>query len=202
MVAVVAQSVDVAGDGTRAPIDRVGRPGASSFLIQEDDARNGWNQLDPFDDVGATAFRDSMQRGLAAVGSHSRQTYWTWPHPLLELLLNDYLLLDPSVPVPTLDATRNSYFELEWAAFTGRSIPGLAGGRRPIDNAISRFFAVFSRQATSHFAQLEAAKNPLYRQTYVEFPYLAAPYEKHNTLFSLTAIEINPPSPLIRGCVN
>lgn len=202
LIAVAAQSVDVANDGTRTPLDRIGRTGTSTFLIQDDEARNGWNATDPYDAAGATAFRAEMQRGLTAVDSHSRRAYWAWPHPLLELLLSDHLLLNPNVPVAAIDASRNNYFELEWAAYTGRSLNGLAGGRRPIDNSISRFFAVMARQAGRHFAQLEALKHPLYRQTHAAFPYLAAPYEKPDTLFSRTIEELNPRSPTIRGCVN
>ena len=108
LLAVVGQSVGVDHEGNRTLIDRVGRPGANTLLIQDDASRNGWNAVDPFDFGGAAAFRDSMQRGLTAVDSHSRHNYWSYPHPLLEMLLSDQLLLDPNVPVPVLDTDRNT----------------------------------------------------------------------------------------------
>ncbi|MEM7403786.1 MAG: hypothetical protein AAF458_00775 [Pseudomonadota bacterium] len=200
LAAVAAQSVDIDKDGKRTPIDRVGRPGTSMFLIQDDTARNGWNQLDPFDEVGATAFRKPMQMGLEAVDTHSRMDYWNRPHPLLELLLNDHLLLNPNVPAPVTDTSRNLYFEIEWAAYNDRSIDGLAGGRRLVDNVVSRFFAVMARQGQSHFAHLEALRHPLYRQTHAQFPYMAAPYEKLDTLYGRAAEEMNPFPPAVRGC--
>ena len=202
LLALAGQSVDKFDDGTTAEVDRVGRVGTSTLLIQDDAARNGWNQLDPFDTASATAFRDAMQLGLTSVDSHSRRGYWSYPHPLLETLLSDHLLLNPAVASAANDVDHNHYFEIEWAQFTGQSLDGLAGGRRLTDNAVSRFFAVFARQGQSHFAHLESLKHPLYRRTHDKFPYAAAPYEKHDTLLSRAAATWSPTKDTIHGCTN
>ena len=200
LLAVTAQSANVDADGTVTPIDRVGRTHVSTRLIQDDVSRNGWNVLDPFDVVGATAFRESMQRGMVAVAAQSRANDWPYPHPLVELMLSDQLLLNPNIGVSTVDVSRNHYMELEWAAFTGQSMKGLPGGRRLVDNAQSRFYAIFARQGTAHYEQLDYLKHPLYRSTQAQFPYMAAPYEAHDTLMSRSLAGLGTESETIRGC--
>jgi hypothetical protein len=202
LLAVSGQSVDKFDDGTSAQVDRIGRVGTSTLLIQDDAARNGWNKIDPFDGASATVYREAMQHGLTAVDSHSRRAYWSYPHPLLETMLDDHLLLNPTVASAPNDVTHNHYFEIEWAQFTGQPLDGLAGGRRLTDNAVSRFFSVFARQGQSHFEHLEALKHPLYRPTHDTFPYMAAPFEKHDTLLSRVAAQWSPSKDTIHGCAN
>lgn len=202
LLAVAGESVrvDRAGAGTR--IDRVGRPHASTFLIQDDAARDAWNALDPFEPGAASAFRDAMQRGLTAVDAHSRHGYWTYPHPLLELMLEDYLLLDPSQTVDVTDTAINHYLELEWQAYRGRELAaaGLAGGRRPVDNSVARFFAIFARQGQSSFANLDALRHALFRPMHAGFPYLGAPYERLTGVKNRLFVATVPLSYSIQGC--
>lgn len=200
LLAVTAQSADVDVDGKVTPIDRVGRTHVSTRLIQDDASRNGWNMLDPFDVAGASVFRESMQRGMVAVAAQSRASDWPYPHPLVELMLSDQLLLNPDIGVSPLNTSRNQYMELEWAAFTGQSTKGLPGGRRLVDNAQSRFYAIFARQGTGHYEQLEYLKHPLYRPTHAQFPYMAAPYEAYGTLMSRSVAGLGTQSETIRGC--
>ena len=173
LVAVAAESV-LATDTEQRRIDRAGRPEVSVFLIQEDGARNAWNSRDAFNTSGLDDYRPHMQRGLTAVDALSRKSYWNRPHPLLNVMIQDFLLLNPDVSVSVLDNSANHFMELEWAAYTGRSMEGLAGGRRFVDNSVAKFFQIFARQGLKGFAHLEALRLPLYRPTHANMPYMSA----------------------------
>jgi hypothetical protein len=199
LVAVAAESVLVS-DETDRRIDRVGRPETTVFLIQDDAARNAWNARDAFDSDGLDKFREQMQRGMTAVDAHSRKSYWAHPHPLMNVMLEDYLLLNPANPVNVMDSAKNHFLELEWAAFQGASIAGLSGGRRLTDNSVARFFSVFARRGASSFAHLDALRPPLFRPTQPKFPYMSGPLDRMENLSVRVLERLIPINGTIKGC--
>ncbi|MBT6274025.1 MAG: DUF4331 family protein [Chromatiales bacterium] len=202
LLAVVGETIEIDDFGAHMRrIDRIGRPETSSFLIRDNATRDAWNAHDPFAGRANGQFRDAMQRGLSAVDSHSRMNFWGYPHPLLNLLLDDYLLVNPRKGIAPIDTARNHYFELEWAAYQGQNTKDLAGGRRPVDNVVERFYSVLARQGQAEFSNLKALRHALYRQTHASFPYLAAPFRgRLETLSNRAIVQAIPLEGTISGC--
>jgi hypothetical protein len=199
LLAVAAESVLVTDGGERR-IDRVGRSETSVFLIQDDAKRNAWNSHGPFASDGTDAFRDEMQRGMTGVDAFSRKGYGDYPHPLLNVMLEDYLLLNPTNPVDPLDTKVNHYMELEWAAFNGQSTAALSGGRRLTDNSVARFFSIFARQGKSSFAHLDALRQPLFRPTHATFPYMSGPLARMEGVLASFETQLHSMHGAMVGC--
>jgi hypothetical protein len=148
-LAVVGETV-VAG---KLPIriERVGRPEIKNAIMSMKDfdqvnrdleVRDLYNLEDAFHmskDYGG-AYRARLHANLALFDRLDGKTNWPLgpdgAHPLTELLLADYLLVDPKRPYAS-----DSFFEIEQAALNGRTHQ-TCGGRSLKDDAMDTLFTL------------------------------------------------------------
>ncbi len=139
--------------GGRLPVrlERVGRPeiknitmGMKDFdTVNRDlDVRDLYNAEDAFH-LGhgyLGAYRARLNANLAFWDSLDGETAWPpdgdGTHPLTELLLQDFLIVDASKPY-----TEQSYFDIEKAMLQGRT-PASCGGRSLNDNFIDTMYTI------------------------------------------------------------
>jgi hypothetical protein len=180
LFAVVGETV-VAG---KLPIriERVGRPEIKNFIMswkqydtvnRDMELRDIYNLEDAFhmgkDYMGA--YRARLNANLSAFDGFDGKTDWTpdaqGAHPLTELLLADYLVVDVSKPYA--DA---SFFEIEQALLHGHT-HATCGGRSLNDDAMDTLATLLINADTgSHINDgVDHATTPASRT----FPYLAPP---------------------------
>ena len=139
--------------GSKLPVrlERVGRPeiknitmGMKDFdTVNRDlDVRDLYNAEDAFH-LGhgyLGAYRARLNANLAFWDSLDGETAWPpdgdGTHPLTELLLQDFLIVDASKPY-----TEQSYFDIEKAMLQGRT-PASCGGRSLNDNFIDTMYTI------------------------------------------------------------
>ena len=142
LFAVVGETM-IAGPIT-ARLERFGRPLMKSVVLgskdfdtvnRDLDIRDLYNQEDPFK-LGPTylgAYRARMNANLAFWDGLDDKTDWPpnadGAHPLTELLLADFMVVDVSKPY-----AEDSYFEIERALLNGTGHQS-CGGRSPNDDA-------------------------------------------------------------------
>jgi Domain of unknown function (DUF4331) len=149
LFAVVGETL-VAG---RLPVrlERVGRPEIKNITMgmqeydtvnRELDIRDLYNSEDAFH-LGhgyLGAYRARLNANLAFWDSLDDDIAWPLDeggvHPLTELLLQDFLVVDASKPY-----SERSYFDIEMAALSGRT-HGSCGGRSLNDNFIDTMYTV------------------------------------------------------------
>ncbi len=103
-----------------------------------------WNKDDTFelDPSAVPAYAKALQDGMALYDrSDGEKPDWPTPHPMLDVILTDVLLVDVTRPTtPSSDA--NTYLEIEMAHFQGRK-PKTGGGRTPNDDSVDTFLTWF-----------------------------------------------------------
>jgi hypothetical protein len=163
-------------------LERIGRPEIKNVVMspkefdsvnRDLEIRDLYNQEDPFhlskDYLGA--YRARLNANLAFFDTLDDKTDWPLDeqgnHPLTELLLGDYLIVDVSKPF-----TENSYFEIERALLQGRT-PETCGGRSLNDDIIERLYnLVVNADNGPHIHHgFHQATQPATRN----FPYLVRP---------------------------
>jgi hypothetical protein len=180
LFAVVGETV-VAG---KLPIriERVGRPEMKNVVLiwkeydsvnHDMELRDIYNLEDAFhmskDYRGA--YRARANANLAAFDRLDGKTDWTLDahgaHPLTELLLADYLVVDVSKPY-----AEESFFEIEWALLQGRAYE-TCGGRSLNDDVMDTLYTLMINGGNGprisdgvHQATVPAGRT---------FPYLAQP---------------------------
>jgi hypothetical protein len=86
------------------------------------------------------AYRARLNANLAAIDRLDGKTDWSLgsdgSHPLTELLLDDYLVVDISKPY-----AENTFFEIEWAMLQGR-LYETCGGRSLNDNVMATLYTL------------------------------------------------------------
>lgn len=86
------------------------------------------------------AYRARLNANLAAIDRLDGKTDWTLgsdgSHPLTELLLDDYLVVDISKPY-----AENTFFEIEWAVLQGR-LYETCGGRSLNDDVMDTLYTL------------------------------------------------------------
>jgi len=86
------------------------------------------------------AYRARLNANLAAIDRLDGKTDWPLgsdgSHPLTELLLDDYLVVDISKPY-----AENTFFEIEWAMLQGR-LYETCGGRSLNDNVMATLYTL------------------------------------------------------------
>jgi hypothetical protein len=163
-------------------LERVGRPEIKNVLLsmkQHDtvnrdiELRDLYNLEDAFH-VGPDyrgAYRARMNANLAFIDHLDGVTHWPLsaegPHPLTELLLADFLVVDVSKPY-----SENSYFEIERAMLEGRAHK-TCGGRLLNDDVMDTLYTLYVNRGNGPRISdgVDQATVPASRT----FPYLAPP---------------------------
>jgi hypothetical protein len=181
LVGVVAETLTRGRFNVR--IERVGRPEVKNMMLapkqfdpvnRDLEIRDLYNMEDAFhlEDGYLGAFRARLNANLAFWDGLDGKKDWptdgNGSHPLTELFLADFLIVDPGKPY----AEQGSFLEIERAALDGRAHE-TCGGRAPNDDVMDTLFTLM----------INAGKGPVIRDGVDEatrsasrsFPYLAAP---------------------------
>jgi hypothetical protein len=181
LVGVVAETLTRGRFNVR--IERVGRPEVKNMMLapkqfdpvnRDLEIRDLYNMEDAFhlEDGYLGAFRARLNANLAFWDGLDGKKDWPMDgkgsHPLTELFLADFLVVDPGKPY----AEQGSFLEIERAALDGRAHE-TCGGRAPNDDVMDTLFTLM----------INAGRGPLIRDGVDEatrpasrsFPYLAAP---------------------------
>jgi hypothetical protein len=179
-LAVAAETVTAGPYPLR--LERLGRPEVKNVLLSDNgvdtantvvDLHDLYNQEDPFR-LAPTylgAYRARLNANLAFFDGLDGKSDWsTRPdgaHPLTELLLADFLVVDVAKPY-----SEDSYFEIERALLEGRAHT-TCGGRSPNDDVIDTLFTLIVNACRGPRVSdgVAQATVPASR----EFPYLAPP---------------------------
>jgi hypothetical protein len=180
MFAVAAETVTAGPYPVR--LERLGRPEVKNILMSENgvdpankivDLRDLYNEEDPFrpgpHHMGA--YRSRLNANLTFFDGLDGKLDWPanpdGTHPLTDLLLADFLVVDVAKPY-----AEDSYFEIERALLEGRS-HATCGGRSLNDDAIDTLYTLIVN--AFHGPRIsdgvDRATAPASRQ----FPYLAPP---------------------------
>ena len=181
-------------------IERVGRPEIKNAIMsmkefdqvnRDLEVRDLYNLEDAFHmskDYGGV-YRARLHANLALFDRLDGKTDWPLRadgvHPLTELLLADYLVVDPTRPY-----TSDSFFEIEQATLDGRTHQ-TCGGRSLNDDAMDTLFTVLVNGGNGERVS-DGVDHP---QTPVSdtFPYLAPPTPlplDNNTRAALAALGV------------
>jgi hypothetical protein len=181
LVGVVAETLTRGRFNVR--IERVGRPEVKNMMLapkqfdpvnRDLEIRDLYNMEDAFhlEDGYLGACRARLNANLAFWDGLDGKKDWptdgNGSHPLTELFLADFLIVDPGKPY----AEQGSFLEIERAALDGRAHE-TCGGRAPNDDVMDTLFTLM----------INAGKGPVIRDGVDEatrsasrsFPYLAAP---------------------------
>jgi hypothetical protein len=172
-------------------VDRMGRVFINSFVIGKmgnvlaappelDKIKDDWNQDDAFNLKHADEYKRALQDGLAFIDgmeiskNNENVLDWPSPHPLLNIFLNDFLVLDLGYPTTPSDK-RHTLMEIELAAFNGKS-HHTCGGRKPNDDIVDPWFTLLingpNRPTPLRGDGIDHAVRPASNK----FPYLAKPF--------------------------
>lgn len=131
--------------GRPSQIDRLGRIEMTVFLVRDDALKDLWNRSDSFaaDGQALAALRPALQDGLQRMDAFEKSldgaevVDWPAPHPMLDLLLDDFLILNLDAPA-SMDSNAAGYLGIEKALVLGRPAgQGGMGGRLPNEDAIA-----------------------------------------------------------------
>jgi hypothetical protein len=180
LIAVVAETRTRGKFSVR--IERVGRPEVKNLMLapkqfdpvnRDLEIRDLYNMEDAFHlgDSYQGAYRARLNANLAFWDSLDGKTDWSadesGAHPLTELVLADFLVVDVGRPY----AEHGSFLEIELAAHAGRAHE-TCGGRALNDDVMDRIFTLLINAGTGPVIRdgVDQATRPASRT----FPYLAA----------------------------
>ena len=188
LFAVVAETV-VSGS-LPIRLERVGRPEVKNVMLgprnfdtvnSDLELRDLYNLEDPFH-IGKDyrgAYRARLNANLSHLDSLNGKADWPTAeggvHPLTELILGDYLVIDVSKPF-----AENSFFEIEQSMLAGRPHT-TCGGRSLNDPIMDTWYTLLITAGQSRISDGVAAAT---KPADTEFPYLAPP----NQPLSLSAV--------------
>jgi hypothetical protein len=181
LFAVAAETVLSAGD-LSLRLERLGRPEIKNILLAQNgvdpvnrdlDLRELYNQEDPFqlapDYLGA--YRARLNANLHYLDGLDGKLDWplqgNGTHPLTELLLADFLVVDPAKPF-----AEDSYLEIERALLGGRA-PTTSGGRSLNDDVIDTMYTLIVTAGRGSRVS-DGVDQATIRASH-RFPYLAPP---------------------------
>jgi hypothetical protein len=179
----------------RARQDRVGRPEIKNFIMMDKasdtvnrdlDVRDLYSEEDPFnlrrDYVGA--YRARLNGSMAAYDALDGKTDWPLDergnHPLTELLLADFLVVDVSKPFADV-----SYFEIESAMLRGATHT-TCGGRWLNDDIVDAVLTLLVNNGNGPRVS-DGVDRPAAPASYT-FPYLRRPNPNPPPLPALVGI--------------
>jgi hypothetical protein len=175
-------------------IDRMGRVEVTNFMLcfqpfhcsdETEVVKDAYNAEDAFAlSEQRTHYASMLESGLQYMDSFDERgglfdstdlvDDWPSPHPLVDTLLEDYLIVDVTQPC---DVSSPSYLALELEAVAGLPVPsnGACGGRTPNDDVIDRTQTVLiNGPARLHVPRRDGVDAPDQPAT-MQFPYLAPP---------------------------
>jgi hypothetical protein len=176
LLAIAAQTMTQ--DDESAPwrrLDRVGRPEITnvSMVAHDDDRelRDSYNQLEPFsaNKQDLALYRERLRRNIAFFDAIDQVRDWPspWLDLLADLLVHDYLVVDPGLP-----CSGASYFEIESSLM--RRLPHTrCGGRVPEDDVMDTIFTLLINGG--HGRQVRDGVDAPSPDLPDGFPYLAEP---------------------------
>jgi hypothetical protein len=181
LVGVVAETLTRGSFNVR--IERVGRPEVKNMMLapkqfdevnRDLEIRDLYNMEDAFhlDDTYLGAYRARLNANLAfwdgLDGNFDWPTNGNGGHPLTELVLADYLVVDLTKPY----AEQGSFLEIELAARRGEPHE-TCGGRAPNDDVMDTIFTQMINAGTGPVIRdgVDRSSRPSSR----DFPYLSAP---------------------------
>ena len=143
LLAIAAETTTDSETGGTQRLDWIGRPEITNVSLvahEETDLRDLYNQEEPFNiasqhiDLYRTRLRDNVAFYDQTDGSRD----WTSDRErvLVEILLNDFLIVDVSKP-----DTVNSYFDIEKSVLNGEPHT-TCGGRSPDDDVMDTLFTL------------------------------------------------------------
>jgi hypothetical protein len=174
------------GSGAMRRIDRMGRVEITVFMVRDDKVRDLWNADDTFalDPNHVEKYREHLRRGLKRLdgfelldeGSTAKTVLdWPTPHPWVELLMDDYLIVDLAQPTKP-SSTQIGYLGIEIARFTGAAGGGV-GGRLPNEDVIDKTLTVFINGLSRPTPRRGVGVPAPARLTVDEFPFVPPPFE-------------------------
>jgi hypothetical protein len=180
LVAVVGETV--VNGKLPVRLERVGRPEIKNLLLgpkdhdlvnRDLDVRDLYNLEDPYH-VGPdyrNAYRARLNANLAYMDMWDGKTDWvldaSGQHPLTDLILGDYLVVDPSKPY-----SEESFFEIELAMLAGRSHQS-SGGRSLNDQVMDTLYTLCVNNGNG--PRISDGLSQAGQRAGVTFPYLAVP---------------------------
>jgi hypothetical protein len=181
LFAVVAETLTRGSLNVR--LERAGRPEVPNLMLapkqfdqvnRDLEIRDLYNMEDAFrlSEVYVNAYRARLDANLAFWDSLDGKTGWAaredGAHPLTELMLADYLVVDVTKPY----AERGSFLEIELAARRGEAHQS-CGGRALNDDVMDKIFTILVNAGNGPVISdgVDQATRPASR----EFPYLAPP---------------------------
>lgn len=179
LVALVAQSSSLDGaSGSKAPLDRVGRPEVTNILLnaheQETELRDRYNLERPFrvDPANARDYLARVSRNIGFYDGMDGTTEWSDDarQAYAELMLEDYLVFNASMS-SAADA-KVGYFTIETDLLNGISSTAL-GGRKLTDDFMDRLYTLLINRGVGKSISdgVSLPANPISNT----FPYLAPP---------------------------
>jgi hypothetical protein len=194
LLAVVGETAVVSPRTVR--LERVGRPEVKNLILfsndfdavnRDVDLRDLYNEEDAFN-LGRTylgAYRARMNANLAFFDSLDGNTDWSLDergaHPLTELLLADYLVVDVSRPY-----AEDSYFEIERKWLRGE-VHETCGGRSLNDDIVDTLLTLLINAGNG--ARIRDGVDQATVPAAQHFPYLAAPEAAPPPLPTLVDLE-------------
>jgi hypothetical protein len=203
LFAVVGETVTTGNDPIR--LERFGRPELKNVVLSPKEfdpvnpdleIRDLYNQEDPFD-LGkdyAAAYRARLNANLAFFDGLDGKTDWPLDeqgnHPLTELLLADYMVVDVSKPY-----AEESCYEIERALLTGRA-HATCGGRSLNDDIVDSLYTLLVNAGNGPRIRdgVDQATQPASHS----FPYLVRPNPSPPDLKARVAALSAPPSGVAR----
>ena len=197
---VVGETVTSGGRPVR--LERIGRPEIKNVVLASKkfdrvnsdlEIRDLYNEEDAFavrpDYAGA--YRTRFDANLAFFDRLDGETVWPpddqGTHPLTELLLADFLVVDVSKPF-----SENSCFEIETALLAGRD-HATCGGRAPNDDIVDTLYTLLVNGVDGPRISdgVDHATEPATHR----FPYLVAPNPNAPDLMTVMTALLAPPEP-------
>jgi hypothetical protein len=174
------------GSGALRLIDRMGRVEITVFMVRDDKVKDLWNAEDAFslNPSNVEKYRDQLRRGLKRLDGFelldegSKETTvldWPTPHPWVDLLMDDFLIVDLAQPTKP-SSTQIGYLGIEIARFTGAAGGGV-GGRLPNEDVIERTLTVFINGLSRPTPRRGVGVPAPARLTVDEFPFVPPPFE-------------------------
>jgi hypothetical protein len=158
----------------------MGRIEVTVWIITDDQLRDEWNAEDTFAVTPAhvPAYEQALQGGLSRLDNFEKSLTdenvvdWPTPHPMIPILLDDFLVVDLSKPtVPS--STVRGYLEVEKAAYL--NVPHqTCGGRVPNEDVIATTLTWFINGALRSQPDRGVGVTPD-KPVVNEFPYLREP---------------------------
>jgi len=193
LYAAVAQtSVTREREGRRETrqLDRMGRLEVTVFMLLEDPTRDLWNATDTFrpDPRNEPLFRDALQAGLGRLDNFEKSLTgenvvdWPTPHPFIDMILDDFLVVDVSRPTKASSA-EPGYLELETAALAGKPNT-TCGGRKPNEDVIARTLTLFINGPQRPQPDRGVGVTAPARPTQDTFPYVPPPFPPEGNVVS------------------